>query len=299
MEIKDSVFNKDKAAIIYEMETRFQSEKKERQITELKNETLTKDLELQRTRTIVWWIVVGVALVAALAFWLYKRNQYKHQLERAQESEELQRQRFSAVVEAEENERARVAKDLHDGLGQLLSSAKLSLTAVSLPPQDIQGQLVNNSITVLDQATSEVRAISHNLMPAALMDLGLKAALDDMFAKINESKLLNVKFIFEGIDQRLPSSIEVAVYRVIQEVINNMIKHSKASVINVGVVGKGNALHLSISDNGVGFEKELISRSKGLGWKSIFSRIDMLKGKIEVDTQPGKGTNINIQFAIA
>ncbi|HOX83223.1 MAG TPA: sensor histidine kinase [Chryseolinea sp.] len=299
MEIKDSVLNKDKAEIIYEMESRFQSEKKELQIVQLRNETLTKDLELQQSRTIVWWVIASVLLVGALIFWLFKRHQFKLRFDRVKENEELQRQRFSAVIEAEENERARVAKDLHDGLGQLLSAAKLSLTAVSLPSDDMQGQLLNNSIQVLDQATQEVRSISHNLMPVALMELGLKEALEDMILKINESKLLNIQFLIEGIEARLPAPIEVAVYRIIQEVINNMIKHSRADRIEVNVLAKGNTLHLSISDNGVGFEKEMITKSKGLGWKSVFSRIAMLKGNIEVDTQPGKGTNINIQFAIA
>ena len=299
MEIKDSVLNKDKAKIIYEMESRFQSEKKELQIVQLRNETLTKDLELQQSRTIVWWVIASVLLVGALIFWLFKRHQFKLRFDRVKENEELQRQRFSAVIEAEENERARVAKDLHDGLGQLLSVAKLSLSAVMLPATDAQGQLLSNSINVLDQATQEVRSISHNLMPTALMELGLIEALEDMILKINESKLLNIKFVVAGIEERLPAPIEVAVYRIIQEVINNMIKHSRADQIEVNVLGKGNTLHLSISDNGVGFEKEMITKSKGLGWKSVFSRIAMLKGNIEVDTQPGKGTNINIQFAIA
>ena len=299
MEIKDSVLNKDKAEIIYEMESRFQTEKKELRIVQLQNETLTKDLELQSTHTIVWWIIAAVVFISALVFALLKRHQFKLRLARVNEHEELQRQRFSAVIEAEENERARVAKDLHDGLGQLLSVAKLNLTAVAFPPNDAQGQLLNNSIKILDQATQEVRSISHNLMPAALMELGLKEALEDMILKINESKLLNIKFRVAGIEDRLPAPIEVAVYRIIQEVINNMIKHSRADQIEVNVVGKGNTLHLSISDNGVGFEKEMITKSKGLGWKSVFSRIAMLKGNIEVDTQPGKGTNINIQFAIA
>jgi signal transduction histidine kinase len=296
---KDSLFQQEKTRQIAEMETQYETEKKERQIVQLQNETLTKDLELQSTRTMVWWIIAAVIFVSIAVLALLKRNQFKLRLARVKENEELQRQRFSAVIEAEENERARVAKDLHDGIGQLLSSAKLSLTAITLPPHDAQVQLLTNSIHVLDQATQEVRSISHNLMPSALIELGLKEALQDMVDKINESKLLNIKFSMVGIEARLQAAIEVSVYRVIQEVINNMIKHSKANKIEINLVGKENKLHLSISDNGVGFEKEMITKSKGLGWKSIFSRIAMLKGNIEVDTQPGKGTNINIQFAIA
>ncbi|MEQ1585706.1 MAG: sensor histidine kinase [Cyclobacteriaceae bacterium] len=297
--IKDSVLNKDKAQIIYELESRFQSEQKERKIAQLQNETLIKDLEIQQSRFIIWGVVGAVGLLVLVIFWYYKRQQYKQNVERAQEREELQRQRFSAVIEAEETERSRVAKDLHDGLGQLLSTAKLGLTAVSLPQHDAQTHLLANSINALDQATQEVRSISHNLMPATLTELGLKSALDDMFHKINDSKLMNIKLRMDGLDTRLPGTVEVAVYRVIQEVINNMIKHSKADLIQVNLLRTGNSLRLSIADNGVGFEKEMITRSKGLGWKNIFSRIAMLNGNIEVETQPGAGTNINIQFAIA
>jgi two-component system, NarL family, sensor kinase len=300
MIIKDSVLSNDKAKIIYELESRFQSEQKERKIVALQNETLIKDQKIQQSRIVIWGVVATVGLIGLGLIWFYKRQQYQQQLARAQEREELQRQRFGAVIEAEENERARVAKDLHDGLGQLLSTAKLGLTAVSMPNQQgPQAQLLSNSIHVLNQATEEVRSISHNLMPAALTELGLKEALEDMFHKINEAKLMNIKLEVHGLNERLPGTVEVAVYRVIQEVVNNMMKHAQASLIQVNLLRRGNALQLSIADNGVGFEKEMITKSKGLGWKSIFSRIAMLNGNIEVDTQPGAGTSINIQFALS
>ncbi len=299
MEIKDSVLSKDKAAVIYEMESRYQSAQKEQQIAQLQNETLNKNFEIQQSRFITWGIVVIVLVLGMATAWYSKRQQYRLKAERAQEREDLQRQRFSAVIEAEENERSRVAKDLHDGLGQLISTAKLGLTAVSLHSHDPQNQLLNNSISVLDRATQEVRSIAHNLMPAALTELGLHAALEDMVEKINDAKLMNVQLNMTGIDQRLPGTVEVAVYRVIQEVINNMLKHSRADQIQVNLTRTGNALNLSIADNGVGFEKEMITRSKGLGWKSVFSRIALLNGNIEVDTRPGAGTSVSIQFAIA
>jgi signal transduction histidine kinase len=299
MEIKDSVLDKDKASIIYEMESRFQAEQKGRHIAQLQNEALSKDLEIQQSRFIMWSILAGAAVLGMAIAWFYKQQHFRIRGERAREREDLQRQRFSAVIEAEENERSRVAKDLHDGLGQLISTAKLGLTAVSLPSHDVQSQLLTNSIQVLDRATQEVRSIAHNLMPAALSELGLRAALEDMTVKINEAKFMSVKLTMAGLDERLPGTVEVAVYRVVQEVINNMLKHSRADRIMISLQRTGNALSLSIADNGVGFEKEMITRSKGLGWKSIFSRIAMLNGNIEVDTRPGAGTSVSIQFAIA
>lgn len=299
LDIKDSAFNKDKAQIIYGLQEKFESAEKERQITELQNTSLIKDLALQRSRFMIYGGVGLLGLVVVTAFWLNKRQQYRMNLQRAQEREEQQRQRFSAVIEAEENERSRVAKDLHDGLGQLISTAKLGLTAIQLPAEQPQAKILSNSVQVLDQAATEVRSIAHNLMPAALMERGLQVALEDMVQKINDAKLLEVELRIELGEQRLPPTVEVAVYRVIQEVMNNMIKHAKAKKIMIALKREGQSLRLGMSDDGVGFDKSMMTQSKGIGWKSIFSRIAMLHGNIEVTSMPGEGTQISIQFAIS
>ncbi len=299
MEIKDSVLNKEKAQVIYEMESKFQSEQKERQIIQLQSETLAKDLAIQESRFLVWISLASVAILGIGAFWFFKRHQYKINLQRAQDREIQQRQRFSAVIEAEENERSRVAKELHDGLGQLISTAKLGLSAIQLPSEQPYSKLLNNSVHVLDQATQEVRSIAHNLMPVALTDRGLRPALEDMVQKINLAGLLNVHLQVSLGNGRLAPTVEVAIYRVIQEVINNMLKHAAADRIYITLRREGNALFLSMADNGIGFDQALVSQSKGLGWKNIFSRIAMLNGNIDVQTNPGAGTSINIQFALS
>jgi two-component system, NarL family, sensor kinase len=296
--IKDSVLNQEKTRIIYDLETQYESEKKEQTIALLQSQATIKDLQIQRSRNLFLIIAIAGTLLAVLVYLMYKRSKYREKLAHAKETEELQRQRFKAVMEAEENERSRVAKDLHDGIGQLLSVAKLTLSAIEVNGDQEPAKLLNNSMQIIDQAAKEVRSISHNMMPAALLEIGLDAALRDLFAKINESKLLRVNLDARGFENRLPSSVEIAVYRVIQEVINNMIKHSKADTIDVKLVRANDAVNLYIADNGVGFEKDLIAKSKGIGWKNILSRISMLNGQIEVDTQPGSGTNVNIQFAI-
>jgi len=295
--IKDSAMNSEKTKTIYELQTKYESEKKEREIALLKSDSIIKDMELRQSRNLVFIIISTVIFSCVLVLLTYKRSKYKERLAHARETEELQKQRFRAVLEAEENERSRVAKDLHDGIGQLLSIAKLSLSAIEVNGEDPE-RLLKNSMQLIDEAAKEVRSISHNMMPAALTEIGLDAALRDLFFKINASKLLNVDLRAKGLEERLPPSVEIAIYRVVQEVISNMIKHSKADRIVVILERWGSTLKLSISDNGIGFEKELIAKSKGLGWKNILSRISMLNGHIEVDTQPGSGTNINIQFAL-
>lgn len=296
--VKDSSMNSERAKIIYDLEVQYETERKQQHIALLQSEAKVKDLELQRSRTLTLAIVGGFLLLAGAAYLFYKRSRDKQRLLHAQEREESQRQRFAAVLEAEENERTRVAKDLHDGIGQLLSAAKLTLSAIDQPASVETGTMLNNSMQILDEATREVRTISHNLMPATLTRIGLGAALQDLFMKINESNLLRINLKVTGLEQRLAPSTEIAVYRVVQEIINNMIKHSKADTITVKIVRNESSMHLSISDNGIGFEKELIAKSTGLGWKNIFSRISMLNGEIDVETESGSGTSISIQFAV-
>jgi two-component system, NarL family, sensor kinase len=298
VDVKDSSVNSERAKIVYDLEVQYESERKQQQIALLESEGKVKDLEIQRSRTFLLALIGGFIFLTGIVYLFYKRARDKQRLSHAKEREESQRLRFAAVLEAEENERSRVAKDLHDGIGQLLSTAKLTLSAIDEPPSSESSKMLNNSMQIIDEATREVRTISHNLMPATLTQIGLGAALHDLFMKINESNLLRINLSVTGLEERLPPSTEIAVYRVIQEIINNMIKHSKADSITVKIVRKESSMYLSIADNGVGFEKELIAKSTGLGWKNIFSRISMLNGEIEVDTEPGSGTNISIQFAV-
>lgn len=296
--VKDSATNSERAKIVYNLEVQYETERKQQQIALLESESKVKDLELQRSRTVIVAILGGFVLLAGTVYLLYKRTRDKQRLLHIREREESQRMRFAAVLEAEENERTRVAKDLHDGIGQLLSTAKLTLSAIDQPASTEISKMLSNSMQILDEATREVRTISHNLMPATLTQIGLGAALHDLFMKINESNLLRIHLNVTGLEERLPPSTEIAVYRVIQEIINNMIKHSKADTITVKIVRSESSMYLSISDNGVGFAKELIAKSTGLGWKNIFSRISMLNGEIDVETESGSGTSISIQFAV-
>ncbi len=297
-EIKDTSLTAEKARIAYAVEAKYESERKQQHIALLESEAKVKDLELDRFRIIFMGVVGGFVLLTGIVYLFYKQSRNKQRLASAREREELQRQRYAAVLEAEENERSRVAKELHDGLGQLLSTIKLSLSAIDEPGSGETARLLKNSLGIVDEATQEVRAISHNLMPATLVQIGLAAALRDVCAKINESALLQVNLTVEGLENRLPVQTEITVYRIIQEVLNNMIKHSKANVVTITVARSVDGLRLLISDNGIGFEKEIIGKSAGLGWKNIFTRVSMLNGKIEVDTQPGSGTSVSIKLAV-
>ena len=259
---------------------------------EIKNAELKAKEAKQKQQLYIFLGVVLLILILVIFFF------YKRKLAEKERATQLEKQRFKAVIEAEEKERVRIAKELHDGLGQVLSTAKLNVAGLEGNVDKEDEVLVSNSMSLIDDAVNEVRSISHNMMPVALTSLGLTSALEQLIKKINESGLLVVESKFNNLENRLDSSTEIAVYRVIQEVLNNMIKHSKANKIVVFIEKLSNRLNIQISDNGVGFNTNDIDKSKGIGWKNIFSRVSLLNGNVDVNSSPGKGTNLSVSVPI-
>ncbi len=205
-----------------------------------------------------------------------------------------QRKSFRAVIEATEKERKRVAEDLHDGLGQLLSTAKLNLTAIEGQEDTEEYKNLNTSISLLDEACQEVRHISHNMMPGTLIRLGLVSAVREQARKINESGKILVTIKVSGFESRMDEAREIAIYRVMQEMLNNAIRYANASDIEIKLEQQADGYLFTISDNGQGFDPRVLEKSKGIGWRNIQSRIDLMQGNIDLKTAPGKGTVLNI-----
>ena len=241
-------------------------------------------------------LFIGIILVIlSIAIFLF----YKRKLKTNKSIQELQKRNFNAVIEAEENERGRIAKELHDGLGQLLSSAKLNVAATEESVSKGDLPLIKTSMQLIDEAVSEVRSISHNLMPIALSKRGLKIALEDLAEKINNSNSIKVILIINDLENIISKSTEVTIYRVIQEILNNALKHSKATEIHIELMAQTKTLSLNISDNGSGFDTRKIKESKGIGWVNIFSRLSLINGKIKVNSSKESGTHLSIQIPLA
>ena len=296
--VKDSLYTIESAEKISEIETKYQTEKKEAENKQLKIKNQLNNAEIiaktaQQKIMLISFISIIITIILLTLFILYRRK-IKTQ-KQLQEEEKL---RFKAVIKAEEKERIRIAKDLHDGLGQLLSTAKLNVASLEGNVEKEDEFLVKNASDLIDNAVKEVRNISHNMMPVALTQLGLVSAVEELISKMNHSGLLNVKFKVEDIENRLNSSIEIALYRVIQEILNNIIKHSQALEVFIYLKKEKERLTLEISDNGVGFNTDEIDKSEGIGWKNIFSRIAMLNGNINVKSVKEKGTNLMVSIPI-
>ncbi len=294
----DSILNTEKTKQIAEMQTRFETVKKEKENAELKAENVVKQTELSqeqnaRKRNLVFSGIAFLLIVLTFLTIFYRRK-----LNETKRLEQLEKERFKAVMDAEENERTRIAKELHDGLGQILSTAKLNVAALEGNVETDDEILVNNSMQLMDQAVSEVRSISHNLMPVALMKLGVFPAIRELVEKINDSGKVQVLLTEDIKDQKLETSTEVALYRIVQEVIHNMLTHSKATKIQLSIVANERQIDCTISDNGVGFDTSKIDQSKGLGWRNIFSRVSLLNGKIKIQSEKGSGTHSEITVPV-
>ncbi|MHB8261993.1 MAG: tetratricopeptide repeat protein [Bacteroidia bacterium] len=298
-QITDSIFDENSNKQIAELQIKYETDKKEKENKLLTQKNQIQQLEIEqekeRRRIQLILLISSLTLVSIVFILLYYRNQFTQKARMEKEINLQQKLRFKSVLDAEEKERRRIAQELHDGLGQLLSTAKLNISVLEDTPLNTPSTPIKNALSLLDNAIEEVRTISHNMMPGVLMRLGLVAALRELVRKINESKQLTVQ-LNVNFDQRLDEPIEVAIYRIVQEVWHNSISHAKAKTITTQLNKKGNDFFMEISDDGIGFDTSLMEKSEGIGWKNIYTRTALLHGSIQIVAVPLKGTTIAIHF---
>ncbi|MEP0368821.1 MAG: tetratricopeptide repeat protein [Cyclobacteriaceae bacterium] len=286
---EDSILNEQNLANISNLEIKYETEKKEQEIKNLQVAAELSDLELSQKRNQIIGLSI-LAILSILGVVLYSsRRRYKLRAQMAEENEILQKGRFKAVIDAEERERKRIARELHDGLGQLLSTARINVSGVG----DKEDKKIKNSLMLIDQSIEEVRNISHNLMPNALISVGLKSALDGLIRKINDSEQLRASIQIDA-ELQFDETKIIGVYRVIQEVINNALKHSKSESLELYIMTTGMETEFMIADRGEGFDTSLIDNLTGIGWSNISSRVDLMNGKINIYSKLGEGTTVKI-----
>lgn len=294
--IADTLFQENRTQALAEMETQYKTEQQAQQIS-FQEDQIAQE---QREKQIIGWAAIGGALLlTALFVLLYLRYRLRKQVEMEQVLTQERKARFVAMLAAEEKERKRIATELHDGLGQLLSSARMNVASlddvVEEGDQEDQ-QIFQNSLDLIDNACDEVREISHNLMPSALSRMGLNSALMDMRDKLNSAKETKLTLEIEQMDQRLPEAVAFNVYRIVQEVVNNMLKHAEATEIKLSWENERSPMRLTIADNGKGMDLSLIENSEGLGWQNLYSRVDLLDGKLDIQSSPGQGLRLQIEI---
>ena len=207
--------------------------------------------------------------------------------------------KIKKAAAAEEKERKRIAADLHDGVGQLMTAAWLNLQVLEKQTTngtDEQQQLINKTTLLVGESCKEVRQVSHNMMPNALLKKGLINAVKEFTQQI-DSSILSINLQAEGLDVELDSITETILYRVIQESVNNAIKHAAASELDISIHHANGNIDVLIEDNGQGFDIKKIDNNKnGLGLQNIRSRILFLKGTVDWDSSPSNGTVVAIHI---
>ena len=241
--------------------------------------------------------------VAAIIFFVifYNRRQ-RLQREKLERIEEIHRQAMlEASVATQENVRRQIGGDLHDEIGTLLSATRMSLTQITKYEDSPAKRtaLLNQTEELLNDTLNNVRRLSKDLMPSTLDEFGLIIALKDFTEKMTEFTGIMVCFSHGELTEIYDKKVELAFYRTAQELVNNALKHARASVINIQLKLINNDLTLQVSDNGIGFDlAETNKPDRGIGIKNIESRIRVIKGKIKFDVQKGKGSSFEITVAL-
>lgn len=293
-ELNDSLRSEENSRIIQEMQTRFETEQKDKELAEERATVAEQDEKISRQRLLIFG-AVGLAVIALLIALLIRNAQRqaarrKLEAQERQSREALLRERekgLAAIIDATENERQRIAKDLHDGIGQQLGGIRMAMQSGAVD-EKLQEQL--------DQAASEVRAISHQMMPKALREMGLVPAMADMLAKTFSSGKPKHSFEHLGLDARLDPKLEVSVYRIAQELAQNTLKHAHADTVEVQLMQRKGVLTLLVEDNGKGFDTAL--HSEGIGLYNIKSRLDVLGGSIHYQSAPGEGAAATVRIPL-
>ncbi|HSK12759.1 MAG TPA: sensor histidine kinase [Phnomibacter sp.] len=294
-DIKDSILSEDRKKYTLDLEKRYETEKKDAQLK-------LHQAELQKRRILNYSLMGGAAGLLLLLGLAYRNYGHKQALQQ-QRIAELETEKLltasEAVMKGEEQERSRLAKDLHDGLGGMLSGIKHTMSAMqeNLVMTEENEKAFARSMDMLDSSIREMRRVAHNLMPETLVKFGLDTALRDFCNEIDQSGVLKVTYHSIGLyNASIGDSTSISIYRIIQELMNNTIKHAAATSALVQVSMIDSRISMTVEDDGIGFDTSILQGAKGIGWANIRSRVDLMKGQMDIRSGPNSGTSVHIEL---
>ncbi len=311
-EITNELYSKEKYAMANQIAVKYQTYEKEKVIKELEEEKEISAFKLtQRTR---FFIVLSIllALAAFAAFNYFRLQKHKYNTERllGEQKEKIAKQKINelenslrienlqAMITGQEAERTRISTDLHDSLGGMLSTLKLHYDALQIEHEKLgEDKDYLRVMNLIDEACKDVRDISRNLKPTALEKLGMTAALKDLVNRYRVRGTLDISINTNNVDGMLNEETKLHVYRIIQELLNNALKHAQATEIDVFVNRTEEELIVMVQDNGKGFDPSIVK--KGLGLGNLQSRVNVLSGEMEIDTSISRGTSISVHIPIS
>lgn len=295
--LQDSMAADQLKSKMAEMEIQYQSSLKEKQISKLEAEKQENALKQKNQVLINWLLGLGLAsllIVFLLGIQIYRNSKKQN----AQKIHEIQQQKNieigQALIEGEEKERQRIARDLHDGLGGELTGIKMKLSSYQTQEN---AHFISEIIQKLEKSLVGLRKISQNMMPETLLRSGLETALKDLRADYS-SIGIDIELQMDGLQKKLPLKYQINIYRIIQELLNNAVKHGKASHIIIQCLQNQNKILITVEDNGIGFESDSLQKFEGSGFKNIKNRVDFMSGTLDIDSISEQGTTINIEINV-
>jgi len=297
--IEDKIAGDDVNKMTLTIEKKFETEKKEAQIK-------LQQAQLKQKSTLNYFLIGGAAALLVISLLVYRNYRHKQKLQQ-QRINELETEKHltatEAVLKGEEQERTRLAKDLHDGLGGMLSGIKYSLSNMkgNLIMTPDNAQAFERSIDMLDSSIKEMRRVAHNMMPEVLVKYGLDTALKEYCNEIDRSGVIHTSYHSMGLNEtEIEQTTAVTIYRIVQELVNNSIKHAAATnvLVQTQYSKTEKLLSVTVEDDGKGFDIAILKNANGIGWSNIQNRVDFLKGKIDLQSGEGRGTSVLIEISI-
>ncbi|MCF8235873.1 MAG: sensor histidine kinase [Bacteroidales bacterium] len=309
--LKDSIINDETKNKIAELETKYETAEKERQIEILEKDRLIQQERIERADITRNFLVIGIVLSVIMAFLIYLvhrnrvrttkliasknlelREQKIREMEKARQIENMQ-----SMIKGQEEERQRIARELHDEIQNQLVVVKTRLE--KLKSSNVNNKDIEEAGKQIDLANEKTRRISHGMVPMVLQRFGLQGAIEQALNDANATKPeLKINKQIIGLDQRLDPVVELNLYRIIQEVINNMLKHADAKETTLILSKKDYKINLSFEDDGIGFDPAGPAFQESMGLQNIRSRVEILNGTLQIDSKPKEGTNIEINIPI-
>ena len=304
--LNDSILNAENQKIFSEIQTKYETEKKEKKISELKTKNL--EIELKRDRNkILLFASLGILILTFFLVYIFLksskrkrivaeqnlkiRNQEITQLLKTQELDGI-----DAIIDAQEQERSRIADDLHDNLGSKMATLKLYIEEINNSKNKEKEKLLDKLKNLADETYKEVRKIAQDKNSGVLINKGLIPSIKFIAKEISISEKLQIEVNNINVNQRIKSIIEIQVFRIVQELLTNIIKHAEATEATIQFSEDENTLNVMIEDNGKGFNVSEVTF--GLGLTNIEKRIENIKGNIVFDSTPGNGTTIIINIPL-
>ena len=291
--IPDSLFTKESMQQINDLNVKYETSEKEKQIAEQELDITRKNARL---RNLFFGLAAaGLMITLLVVLYVQRKKSYQQSLVTLKKEQDISL--LKALMTGEEKERNRLARELHDGLGGILAAAQMQISRLPADTPEMAAGDKQKAAELVSQAASETRRIAHNLLPETLLRFGLDEALREYTQSITDSGLLKIDYQSSGLDQPLEQSVELSIYRIIQELLNNIIKHAGATEALVQVQRPGNLLSITVEDNGKGFAPRDEAKA-GIGLSNIESRISYLNGSIDIRSEQQRGTSVYIEIQL-